>query len=980
MLAPGTRRLFVTRLLVVLGLSFAISGFLAGPASGSSVPDAPTGVMAVPGDAIADVSWTAGASDGGSAIMDYTATSSPGGLSCTSPVSTTCEVSGLTDGVAYTFTVEAFNANGPSVASDPSSPVTPQAAPQPPDPPSIVALTPGVGDIIVTIAPAGTGPTPTSFVVISTVDSQECSISAAAAPLSCEQTGLTPGDMYSFVAEAIGAGGPSAPSATSGEATPLGSPPPPPFEPPTAPLDVVATPGVGSVSVTWDPPASDGGAEVTSYLVTTNPDGLTCSSADASGCVITGLTSGTNYDIAVIAVNVAGPSEPAFAGPVTALDSSDPTTPVIPGSSAAPNRLRDHSASPSDSSSAPSSVDPSASVGPSASVSPTDTASMDGPADTPDTDTSTASAVLTLHLTVGEQAAGTSVGLSGSGFEPGSDVVLTMHSTPVVLGTVSAAPDGSVSGQYVLPSSIDAGTHRLIVDGVDSTGRSLTQTWYFQVDAQGVTQHVGSQPSASPPTWANSAPSGLVQVGQFLLEPYNVLAHPAAAIDTEVSAMTLLAVVGGLGLASQRQAWRPDPGDAAVLAAAGAGVAATAAHKGRSGGLAGAKAKHLKFREEAEKAGDRSRTWVTPGVDAIDEVALSLPEKLNRFSPLAARIATDAAYLRAIFGSTSLLLPLTGLVFGILAVIQTGGVALPPSTWLVFAIVVLGIIDVAGGFVAATAFSIGVVACGGVGSAADLRTLLGVDVVFFTVALTAAAMRPLRRAPAGDSRYWFDRGADSVVASLIGMWALTKTVGALPALSGLALPIAGSANRLALAAGAAIAARYLIETVAAHWYPARLAAVAPPSFGSSSNHQQLFSTAFNTTVFVFFAQAYMGDVWELWVGAALFVLPSVVGIYKSKLPNLPPLVRWLPGGVIKIVVMFFVAKWASMLLKSAVHDPAHMIPLGFVFLGLPGLFLSFLGFFARDGDTWKPNWLTRIGGIGVVALGVVLVEGILTIA
>ena len=63
-------------------------------------------------------------SGNGSAISRYTATSTPGGLTgvCTA---SPCTVTGLTDGIAYTFAVVATNGIGDSVTSGPSVAVTP---------------------------------------------------------------------------------------------------------------------------------------------------------------------------------------------------------------------------------------------------------------------------------------------------------------------------------------------------------------------------------------------------------------------------------------------------------------------------------------------------------------------------------------------------------------------------------------------------------------------------------------------------------------------------------------------------------------------------------------------------------------------------------------------------------------------------------------------------------------------------------------
>lgn len=95
-------------------------------------PAAPSGVSAVAGNASARVTWVAPGDDGGSPITGYTATSSPGGLTCATTGAVGCMITGLTSGVPYTFTVTAANGIGTSPASVASSPVTPTTPPVPP--------------------------------------------------------------------------------------------------------------------------------------------------------------------------------------------------------------------------------------------------------------------------------------------------------------------------------------------------------------------------------------------------------------------------------------------------------------------------------------------------------------------------------------------------------------------------------------------------------------------------------------------------------------------------------------------------------------------------------------------------------------------------------------------------------------------------------------------------------------------------------
>ena len=93
------------------------------------LPDAPTIGTATAGDAEATVAFTAPASNGGSAITNYTVTANPGGNTATGNASP-IRVAGLTNFVAYTFTVTAENTAGTGPASAASNSVVPNTAPQ----------------------------------------------------------------------------------------------------------------------------------------------------------------------------------------------------------------------------------------------------------------------------------------------------------------------------------------------------------------------------------------------------------------------------------------------------------------------------------------------------------------------------------------------------------------------------------------------------------------------------------------------------------------------------------------------------------------------------------------------------------------------------------------------------------------------------------------------------------------------------------
>ena len=84
----------------------------------------PTGVTAQPGDASAVITWSAPASAGSYAVSTYLVRSTPDSRMCVTSV-TSCTVTGLRNGIPYTFTVQALTGAGWSSPSQPSPAVVP---------------------------------------------------------------------------------------------------------------------------------------------------------------------------------------------------------------------------------------------------------------------------------------------------------------------------------------------------------------------------------------------------------------------------------------------------------------------------------------------------------------------------------------------------------------------------------------------------------------------------------------------------------------------------------------------------------------------------------------------------------------------------------------------------------------------------------------------------------------------------------------
>ena len=97
-----------------------------------------------------------------------------------------------------------------------------------------------------------------------------------------------------------------------------------PQDPPVAgpPTGVTASISGQTATVAWTPPTSNGGTAITSYTLTSIPDGLTASiPAPATTGTLPGLGYSTSYTFTVTAVNAVGPgtpSAPSAAMPATA--------------------------------------------------------------------------------------------------------------------------------------------------------------------------------------------------------------------------------------------------------------------------------------------------------------------------------------------------------------------------------------------------------------------------------------------------------------------------------------------------------------------------------------------------------------------------------------------------------------------------------------------------------------------------------------
>jgi len=267
-----------------------------------TLPGQPTGVNAAAGNGQVGLSWTAPTSTGGASITGYSVTPYSGGIAQTSVPTMSAgpsfTVSSLSNGTTYTFTVAAINSVGTGPASAPSNPVIPNASV--PGQPTGLGASAGNAQVSITWTTPSTngGAAITSYSLTPYVGStSQTAIQTGSASPSVTVTGLVNGTTYTFTVAATNSAGTGPASAISNPVTPITVP--------GAPIALVATAGVGAATLTWTPPASNGGSAITGYTVNASTGPVVEVSGTSPQAIVAGLTTAA-VTFTVTAANNAG--------------------------------------------------------------------------------------------------------------------------------------------------------------------------------------------------------------------------------------------------------------------------------------------------------------------------------------------------------------------------------------------------------------------------------------------------------------------------------------------------------------------------------------------------------------------------------------------------------------------------------------------------------------------------------------------------
>lgn len=293
-----------------------------------TVPESPSNVTAVAGNANATVSWTPSPNNNGSEIYGYTVTSIPDGIvtNLIGYAMSSVLVTRLTNGTSYNFSVVAINAAGSSLAAVSAVSVTPITVPTPP---LNVVGSPGNQQAIVTWRPpAFSGGTPVLYyTVIVYLTSTNVPLSTVYSTTNGTDTlivitGLSVSTSYYFAVKAVNVAGISTMSAYSSPITT--------FAVPFPPTNIIATGANRSIRLNWTPPTNVAATQYDIYLYPKTDNSRPVKSVFAinsvidTSAVVYNLSINTSYLFVMTSTNDSGTS-------VDSLPSNSATTFNIPG-------------------------------------------------------------------------------------------------------------------------------------------------------------------------------------------------------------------------------------------------------------------------------------------------------------------------------------------------------------------------------------------------------------------------------------------------------------------------------------------------------------------------------------------------------------------------------------------------------------------------------------------------------------------------
>ena len=367
--------------------------------------------------------------------------------------------------------------------------------------------------------------------------------------------------------------------------------------------------------------------------------------------------------------------------------------------------------------------------------------------------------------------------------------------------------------------------------------------------------------------------------------------------------------------------------------------------------------------------------WTLPGgLATLDRLSRQVPARIGTISPMTAAIAEDGYYLRAIFGTAWALLPILGLLLAPIILISNHFHALPPSTPLFAAVMILGLLEPLAGLCCLAVIAIVLLLDGHLFSMGAIMGFAGLAVLWSILPTMIGKVRPLRRSVPTELDSWWLRVADHVIAPTLAFFFTSKFIESLPVLTGRAVPIVHAATPLAFIAAATVLLRLFLEDIATAWFPDRLAAVK-----SEIMHQlpkyTFVSALVRTGFFAAVIMTVIGLRWQSVLMIALYFAYSISSLTSKYLPRSTVVHRFGPNGLVKIAFMVIVGQAIAFGLAHLFHlAPIQLVADELLLVFVVVVVVKYLG--NVSGEPWGRSWVTRAGGAVLALLTFLICFGV----
>lgn len=385
------------------------------------------------------------------------------------------------------------------------------------------------------------------------------------------------------------------------------------------------------------------------------------------------------------------------------------------------------------------------------------------------------------------------------------------------------------------------------------------------------------------------------------------------------------------------------------------------------------------FEDTPPGLGDKLAIMSIPILTFLDSITRISTRKVARFSPVISKMINDGIYLRAIFGSISIVPTIAAIVIAVVGLQQNDGVLMHPPVPLFMALGVIGLFDAFAGVLGLVVFILGSLPLVDPAQITDWRMLAGMAVAGFGPIFLARSIRNFRHKPIPGVDGLIGRIGDIAFASLMGGWVAGLIFRALPALTGLTVPAANYVSTFQFYATIAIAVRIVIEDVAARYFPQRMDKLAPDTVPSPSRLQVTIVTVLKYFFYVFIASAFMGFGPVVWIAALLFMAPTFLEGIADRFPNFPTIWRWLPVGLPGLAMILGLEILLENTLSNFLGDDPNFSVI-FIFALLAMIItLNVIGILGREGADGEIRFVERagmrwVGRLGAIATFVLLIQ------